>query len=84
MAGHAATMDFGGYWPPKLKDEFEFALWHKVGIMTRSGHCFNEKVEISGGRTFHAWVERVPEDAGLESEHRWDAGVGARTTGGFF
>lgn len=84
MTNHAATIDFGGYWPPELKDRFEFALWQNVGIMTRSGRCFNESVEISGGRTFHAWVERVPEDAGLRSERGRDAGFGARTTGGYF
>lgn len=84
MTAHAATIDFGGYWPPNLKNKFEFALWHKVGIMTRSGRCFNELVEISGGRTFHCWVERVPEDAGLGSGRGGGAGVGAGTAGAYF
>lgn len=81
MTAHAAAIDFGGYWPSELKAEFEFALWQEVGMRTRSGRCFNERVEIRGGRIFHAWVERVPEDAGLEGEQRRNAGVGA---GGYF
>lgn len=84
MTTHAATIDFGGYWPPELKDKFEFALWHKVGMMTRSGRCFNELVEISAGRTFRCWVERVPEDAGFGSERGGDARVGVGATGGYF
>lgn len=81
MTAHAAAIDFGGYWPPELKAQFEFALWQKVGIITRSGRCFNDRVEISQGRIFHAWVERAPEDTGLERERRCDAEVGA---GGYF
>ena len=52
-------------------------------MITGSGRCFNERVEISGGRIFHAWVERVPEDSGLEREHRCVAGAGAGA-GGYF
>ena len=81
MTAHVAAIDFGGYWPSELKAEFELALWEEVGIRTRSGRCFNERVEIRGGRIFHAWVERVPEEAELEREHRRNAGVGA---GGYF
>ncbi len=84
MTAHAATIDFGGYWPTELKDKFESALWHKVGRMTRSGRCFNELVEINGGRTFHCWVERVPEDAGLGSGRGENAGVGVGRTWGYY
>lgn len=83
MTAHAAAIDFGGYWPPELKAQFEFALWQKVSIMTASGRCFNERVEISGEIIFHVWVERVPEDSGLEREHRCVAGAGAGA-GGYF
>lgn len=84
MTAHAATIDFGGYWPTELKDKFETALWHKVGRFTRSGRCFDELVEINGGRTFHCWVERVPEDSRLVTRGEENAGVGAGKTWRYF